>query len=325
MTNLLSNLPVVSTNDTDEAQSVICRELNDVRFQKIRDRQRFHFQMNGVHLGRTMIGYNKFDTETVVDAGTVEDAVILVTSVGAPTITEVDGESVDCSEKGAVMSPARRVVHYRPTNGGVFVIRARIEAIESLFYEVMGRLPANPIRFDSYVDLTNGVGAQAHSLLNFLVDDFQRGGAVLKNPLLKASYDDLLLNTLLSLPNSHSNELMEGPKLSVAPRLVRRAEEFLAEHATQPITISDVAVYCECSRRALFNAFRNFRNYTPMQFLADSRLRSARKTLQSPSPADTVSSIAYVHGFSHLSRFSEMYRKRFGEKPSETLRKAQAN
>ena len=59
-----------------------------------------------------------------------------------------------------------------------------------------------------------------------------------------------------------------------------------------------------------------------MQFLTDSRLEAARVALQSPSPIESVSSIAYACGFSHLGRFSDAYRRRFGESPSVTLRKA---
>jgi AraC-like DNA-binding protein len=323
MTNLLSSSPIVSTCDTDEAQSILSREICDVRFQKVRDHRSFRLRMNGVHLGRTTIGYNCFDTDTVVDTGQVEDTLVLFTSIGPPTITNIDGESVDCSERGAVLSPSRRAVHHRPANGGVLFVRMKFESIEAKLREATGRPPGKSINFDRSVDLANGVGAHTRRILTFIVDELQRDNAVLKSPLLRASYDELLVNALLTLPNNYSNELMEGSRLSVAPRLVRRAEEFIYANATKPITIFDVVAHCECSRRALFNTFRSFRGYTPMQFLAESRLSFARKALLVPSPSDTVTSIAYVHGFSHLGRFSAVYRKRFGENPLDTLRKAQ--
>ncbi|MCD6174760.1 MAG: AraC family transcriptional regulator [Planctomycetes bacterium] len=323
MTNLLSFSPIASTSDTDEAQSMLSRELCGMRFQKVRDHRSFHFRMNGIRLGRTMIGYNHFDTDTEVDAGHVEDALIFVTSIGAPTITNVDGESIDCSERGAIISPSRRVGLHRPANSGALIVKMKFESIESKFHEIMGRVLGKTLNFERSVSLANGVGAHTHRILNFIVDELQRDNAILKNPLLRASYDELLVNALLALPNNYSNELMEGSSLSVAPRLVRKAEEFIYANATKPITISDVVAHCECSRRALFNTFNSFRGYTPMQFLAESRLSFARKTLLAPAPTDTVTSIAYVHGFSHLGRFSAVYRKRFGENPLDTLRKAQ--
>jgi transcriptional regulator GlxA family with amidase domain len=94
------------------------------------------------------------------------------------------------------------------------------------------------------------------------------------------------------------------------------------EHGLVPITISDVVDVVGCSRRALFSAFRKYRGYTPMRFLTESRLRSAHMALRSPTAEDTVTSIAVACGFSHLGRFASIYVQRFGESPSETLRKA---
>ena len=52
--------------------------------------------------------------------------------------------------------------------------------------------------------------------------------------------DDFLLNALLALPNNYRDVLMDGRRPSVARWLLRRAEEFLEAHATEPMTISDM-------------------------------------------------------------------------------------
>ena len=139
--------------------------------------------------------------------------------------------------------------------------------------------------------------------------------------MLRAGFDDMLVSALLALPNNYRDELEGLPRASAAPSTVRRAEEFMEGHATKAITVSDVVAECGCGRSALYDAFRRFRGYTPMQFLVESRLKAAREALRSPSPGDTVTSIAYACGFPHLGRFSETYRRRFGERPSETLRR----
>jgi transcriptional regulator GlxA family with amidase domain len=132
----------------------------------------------------------------------------------------------------------------------------------------------------------------------------------------------MLLDVLLMLPNNYSNQLMEGRWLAAAPGIVRRAEEFLEANAAQPITISDVVAVCGCSRRALFGAFRKYRGYTPMQFLTESRLRCAHLALRTPTSGDTVRRIAARSGFSNLGRFAALYRERYGERPSLTLRRS---
>ena len=58
-----------------------------------------------------------------------------------------------------------------------------------------------------------------------------------------------------------------------------------------------------------------------MEFLIEQRLQRARKKLVEGGDATLIASIAMESGFTHLGRFSQTYKKRFGESPSESLRK----
>ena len=50
-------------------------------------------------------------------------------------------------------------------------------------------------------------------------------------------------------------------------------------------------------------------------------LQRVRDALQASSPdQSTIADLAYAWGFNHLGRFAQLYRKRFGELPSQTLR-----
>jgi AraC-like DNA-binding protein len=318
----LAPFPIVSTRDTDEAESVLSRELADLRIKRVHDRRSFRLDMNGVHLGQTMLGYNRFGADTIVDPGLVDESVVLAIGVGPASVFTIDGEPVDSTKRLAVLSASKRVLIHRAPASELLLLRAGVDAVDKRFREALGRRPERPLAFDPSADIDGGVGAQVHRLVRSLIEDFEQSPAVLENLLLRAGFDDLLLSAILALPNNYSNELMDVGQSSVPPGLVRRAEEYLNSHATEPITISDVVAECGCSRKALFNAFRAYRGYTPMQFLADTRLRAARAALRSPCPWDSVTSIAYACGFSHLGRFSQAYFKRFGESPSETLRKS---
>ena len=77
----LASFAIARTSDADEAQSVLSRELSELRFTSVRDRSRFQLEMNGIRLGRTMVAFNHFSTESVVDAGLVDAAVIVSLSV----------------------------------------------------------------------------------------------------------------------------------------------------------------------------------------------------------------------------------------------------
>ena len=60
-----------------------------------------------------------------------------------------------------------------------------------------------------------------------------------------------------------------------------------------------------------------------MALVRERRLERTHAQLLAADPAvSSVTEIALNNGFSHLSRFSAAYRRRFAEYPSETLRRA---
>jgi AraC-like DNA-binding protein len=154
-----------------------------------------------------------------------------------------------------------------------------------------------------------------------LISELETSDVLLQNRSLRVAIDDFLLGTLLSVPHSHSDKLFKGPG-DAAPIVVQRAEEFLDSHASEPIKIRDVVEACGCSSSLLYRAFQRHRGCTPSKFLQNRRLELARSKLRSPSPSDTVKSIAFACGFAHLGRFAANYNAHFGEAPSVTLRRS---
>ena len=104
--------------------------------------------------------------------------------------------------------------------------------------------------------------------------------------------------------------------------LVRRAEEIMAAQLAEPLTIEALARMLGLSPRRLQQAFRSVRGRTPREILSELRLEAARRRLGAPLAGDTVAAIALDCGFAHFGRFARAYALRFGESPSDTLRRA---
>ena len=107
--------------------------------------------------------------------------------------------------------------------------------------------------------------------------------------------------------------------------VVRRVRTHVAEHLGEPLSVDDLAVAAHCGVRALQIAFRRELGQTPMEFVREARLAAAHADLKATAdslgaPA-TVSAVALRWGFVNAGRFSHSYRRRFGEYPSDTLRR----
>jgi transcriptional regulator GlxA family with amidase domain len=60
-----------------------------------------------------------------------------------------------------------------------------------------------------------------------------------------------------------------------------------------------------------------------MTYLREVRLRRAHETLRRSDPSVvTVASVAYDWAFTNLGRFAAAYAERYGELPSDTLRRS---
>ncbi|MCS6586939.1 AraC family transcriptional regulator [Curtobacterium flaccumfaciens pv. flaccumfaciens] len=100
-----------------------------------------------------------------------------------------------------------------------------------------------------------------------------------------------------------------------------RAEAFLLEHATEHITVADIAEVAGLSIRGTQAAFNRHHGTTPLAYLRRIRLHLAREQLQI-RPDRSVAEIARGAGFAHLGRFAGAYRDEFGELPRHTQQAA---
>jgi AraC-like DNA-binding protein len=108
----------------------------------------------------------------------------------------------------------------------------------------------------------------------------------------------------------HSPQTMAGARFE-------RAETFLLEHATEPITVADIARAAGLSIRGVQSAFARHHGTTPLAYLRRIRLLLVREQLQAGTGA-SVADIARSTGFAHLGRFAGAYREEFGELPRQT-------
>jgi AraC-like DNA-binding protein len=158
-----------------------------------------------------------------------------------------------------------------------------------------------------------------------LMQGFIRGGehpSILSDARVSGALERTILSKLLgTLPHSRSDELrVKGP--TIAPYYVKRAEDFIRRHADGEITIEQIVAASCVSERSLFYGFKLWRKTTPMGFVWDVRLQMARAELirARNGSGGTVSEVAVSAGFTSFGHFSKMYKARYGESPSATLR-----
>ncbi|MEY4412785.1 MAG: hypothetical protein RIQ53_78 [Pseudomonadota bacterium] len=105
-------------------------------------------------------------------------------------------------------------------------------------------------------------------------------------------------------------------------RLVRAVQARIDAHAEDcPLSVAELVADIGVSRRSLQYAFESALGLNPVAYLRAERLNRARAAL---GRAGSVTEAATRFGFWHFGRFANDYRALFGERPSETFRRRQA-
>ncbi|KJC61164.1 hypothetical protein UP10_09785 [Bradyrhizobium sp. LTSPM299] len=108
---------------------------------------------------------------------------------------------------------------------------------------------------------------------------------------------------------------------SPLPRSVRRALDAMHENAARNWRVTELAVVAGTCGRTLQRQFLAFLGKTPGTMLRDIRFERARRELLQGLPCARVMDVALRCGFTHFGRFSVAYRRRYGEAPSQTLKR----
>jgi AraC-like DNA-binding protein/ligand-binding sensor protein len=138
-----------------------------------------------------------------------------------------------------------------------------------------------------------------------------------KNPLIPPDRYNAIVRLLTFFAEQLSaltNQIVLE-KQNAEPPLVRKAREYIEQHKTEPLALSAVA---KASGASVFHFCKVFRKTTGLKFtdyVARVRLEDAKTQLLNPSRR--ISEVAYDVGFQSLTQFNRMFKRVFGQSPTE--------
>ncbi len=230
---------------------------------------------------------------------------------------------LSANKTGCFYNSGQRVI-FQDTGSNeyeAYSFKVKKAALRRRFQQLIGADGGGDITFASLVDLTSATGREFLAIASIPIALNLDRCSIWKSPASAALFEEFFLNVLLTnFAHSRMAELEKKVSLS-SPCAVRKCEDFLQAHAEEEITIGALAKAIGVSVRSLQRTFQQNTGTTPMRRLKEIRLEKARKRLLDASDGAGVTQIALGLGFSHLGAFGVDYKARYGEKPSETLRR----
>jgi len=320
----LAYFSAVNTFDPGEAEDGVARIFCPHRLTPLhRGAPGFHAMHNSARFDGFSVNYVQYGAEVQIDPGKLDGFFLLqVPLAGSSEVRCGTGRAVSSPEVATLLSPTLPTVMTWHAGCRKLIVLVERKVVEGHLAALLDRSP-DAVEFDPSVPLTDAVGhaIRAHVML---MQQAATQSIVLpagSGRLVQRELRNGLVGLLLTgLSHDHSALLAKGGAMP-APGHVKRAEDFLAAHPDREISVTELADIAGVSLRSLQDGFRRFRNMTLTEAIRDARLVYWRQLLQSPPTGSGVGALAMAAGLTHLGRAAALYAKRYGETPSDTLRR----
>jgi AraC-like DNA-binding protein len=207
-------------------------------------------------------------------------------------------------------------------NCNQLIIRINKTLIERTCETLLGHPIKDDVKFASALNMAQG-NEMYQSIIHLLATNPFISQSAKLYPIITKQLEQLLVSSLLlNQKNQYTQELLNPEKI-ITPQYIKKAEEYMLDKASEPITLQDVANHAGISLKTLHTGFQKYRNDSPKNFLKNLRLDLVKRDLtvaRLERANVTVTDVALRWGFLHLSHFSESYYAKFGEYPSTTLK-----
>ena len=196
------------------------------------------------------------------------------------------------------------------------------EGLERELESLLAKPVTASIEFSLGLDLAQPAVRGFVRALHFLRDELQYESGVGASRLGLSRLESVVLTSLLLAQRSNYSEALHADARRAHPRAVRTVVQMMEAEPACHRSLGDYASAAGVSARALQDGFRRHLDTSPMAYLRDVRLQRVRDDLEAADAATTtVAEVMSRWGFFQLGRSAAGYRARFGELPSETLRR----
>ena len=319
----LTSHALLRTVDVDEARAAVAQAFCPHTLIPLDGARALDARFHSVQLGRIGLNYLDYGASVRIAPRELKDFYLVqIPLAGHADITSGRDRIGSDQNRASVPAPDQPLTMHWSQGNPQLIVWIDRPHLEDHLRKMLGQSLNEPIRFDLGMDMTDPGIRSWRKVVDLLVGELDGGGMIPTEPLAMRQLEQLLLTQLLlGQPSNYSAALHRTPR-NPAPKVIRHAAELIEQHASEPLTVEDIAEATGLSVRAMQDGFRKFLATTPMNYLRNVRLDRVHGELVEADPATTtVTDVAVRWGLLHPGRFSVQYRERFGESPSATLRR----
>lgn len=309
----------LASEDPDEIQDAVSRVYAPHRLEVAPGLLRVDSRLNAIELGDVTVGYLTYGQTVCLE---IPPGALTAYHVNIPVAGQAEtiyrGGSVSgTTTLGAFYGPGQPATIRWDQSCSQICVKYPIKALERELETLLNRPIGKRIEFEPGVNVGSPDGIRWLRTITLL----DRSVELLDHPVLSKRLECLVIDGLLFGHRHNYSDELYNSQSEGRSKAVQHAIDYIESHPAEPVGVRDLAKVSGQSVRALQLSFQRSLGMSPMTYLRDVRLSRAREQLlRAPSGSMTVTRVAHDWGFLNPGRFAALYREKFGEMPSETLR-----
>jgi AraC-like DNA-binding protein len=312
------------TTDLEEIQDAVQRALGPHKLGPTSGVRSVDAVGRVAEIGRLRLVRLRYGADVAIepDASTLDSVLVEMPLSGHSEVSSGGRSVMSTPSLATVLTPHLRTRLTYSDDCEKLIVRIERDRLARHWLALTGRELRAPLEFDLGFSLATAGGGDWLRLVRSMQEAFDQGSVLLGSPLIAGQYEQLVMTTLLMAQRHNMSEVLQQPVSAAAPHYVKLAEDHIEAHLDQPFTMAELAAVSGVSARSLQTGFQRYRGTTPMDHIRARRLERVHDELLAADPrASSVTDVAMRWGFGHLGKFAQAYRRRFDERPSETLRR----
>lgn len=315
--DVLRGQPTMTTTDVDEAHEKIAELFCGHELAPRTRKSSVDMKLRSLHRGNVGIEFLDYGADVRIDPEGLQDFHLVQIPLAGHASMQVGSSTVESSPRLATVPPVDRPFSMSWDSGSPhLIVYVRRLALARVAEQLYGE---NTVDLGYGMDLTGAAGRAFLRSVVELHDDMVSRPQSAAPAFVQGLLADSMMSRLLMAMEPSAGLATD---VNAESRLVRECRELLERHASEELTVPDIAECLGVSVRTLQTALRAEYGATPSELLRGIRLDRAREMLlEADHREQTVTAVAELCGFTHQGRFSALYLKTFGELPSESLRR----
>lgn len=322
----LADNEIFYTESPIEAGRLIAKALAPLSLQVApEEAQGFAATMHGVRLRNVSMLYLDLHVAATIDVPVLGQYFAVHMPMNGRACVEHRGRDFEANTLRALVTSPGKGLHIRLDHDSPqLLIRIEQRAMTAHLTRLLGRSLSKPLEFEPEFDLATEAAMRWHAAVQLVHTEVFHPGSLIQRGQGIGAIEELVMSSLLHLqPSNYYAEFLQPTQPDPRRAVVHDAMNYIDDHLAERITMEALAKAVHMSVRSIQQGFREELNMTPMTYVRERRLERVHEELMDAMPSDgvTVTAVADRWGFNHLGSFAVEYRKRWGEAPSETLRR----